>query len=144
MLERHGLITSSVVERTVTALDFWTLLCEEWGCGPGRDALATYLRGESLLRLLLEALCHPRRRNHQTDSSVASDASPRIVEDDCVEETAARLSHIEDSAVAFFRQYCWAHKDNSRHFAENLVHVLQSIGGELATIGRLEMLAVVF
>ena len=37
-------------------------------------------------------------------------------------------SEIEDAVVDFFRQFCWAHKDNSRRFAEILIGVLQLIG----------------
>ncbi len=115
VLERHETINPALLERTVTALDFWTLLCEDWGSGEGRNALASFLQGESLLQLLLQALCH---RSAGSQSSATS-------------TTAAAFSRIEDSAVSFFRQYCWAHKENSVHFAQNLLHVLQSIGKPL-------------
>lgn len=102
------MIPSDLIERVAVAFQFWTLLCEEWGSGASRDVLAAYLADKSLLEMLLQALC--------SSSSV-----------DC-QTNRLQTSRIEDAAVAFFRQFCWAHRDNSRRFAEILLGVLQPVG----------------
>ncbi len=38
------------------------------------------------------------------------------------------LGDVEDAAVAFLRQFCWAHPSNSRRFARTLLDVLRPIG----------------
>lgn len=96
--------------RAVVALEFWTLLCEEWGSGASRDVLAAYLGGKPLLQLLLRTLC----------GETALDDSKR--------QDQQGGSRIQDVAIAFFRQFCWAHRDNSRRFAEILLTVLQPVG----------------
>ena len=95
------------LDSVTVALDFLTLLCEEWGCGTTRDILASNL-DPHLLKLLLKTLCS------YTDCSL--------------------LSEVEDAAVAFFRQFCWAHPDNSRRFAQILLDVLQPIGKYLVPV----------
>ena len=88
------------------ALDFVTLLCEEWGCGTTRDILASNL--DPHLLKLLPKMCS------YTDWSL--------------------LSQVEDAAVAFFRQFCWAHPNNSRRFAQVLLDALQPIGKYLVPV----------
>lgn len=97
----EGGASAELVERATTALGFWTLLCDDWGCGPSRDFLACYLAEESLLELLLNALCH---------------------------RPVPGVTRVEDAAVAFFRKFCWAHKANSARFAEILLRVLKPTG----------------
>ena len=106
-MKRHETAATDLTERVAVALEFWTLLCEEWGSGASRDVLAVYLAERSLLQLLLQALC----------STSSGDCQGRL-----------QTSRIEDAAVAFFRQFCWAHRDNSRRFAEILLSVLQPVG----------------
>lgn len=106
-MKRHETAAADLTERTAVALEFWTLLCEEWGSGASRDVLAAYLGDKSLLQLLLQALC----------GSSSGDCQGRL-----------QTSRIEDAAIAFFRQFCWAHRENSRRFAEILLSVLQPVG----------------
>ena len=95
-----------LTQRIVSALDFWTALCDEWCCsGAGRDVLASYLDREEplLLQLLLQALCSYRPSTGE----------------------ANRHDRIEDSTVSFLRQFCWTHADNSKNLANILLGVLQ-------------------
>jgi hypothetical protein len=108
VLKRHEIVAADLTERVAVAFEFWTLLCEEWGSGVSRDVLAAYLFDKSLLEMLLQALC--------SNSS-----------GDC-QSNRLQTSRIEDAAVAFFRQFCWAHRENSRRFAEILLSVLQPVG----------------
>ncbi|KAI9556663.1 hypothetical protein GHT06_016453 [Daphnia sinensis] len=108
LLKRQEVIPADLIERVAVAFEFWTLLCEEWGSGASRDVLAAYLADKSLLQMLLQALCN---------SSSGDCQANRL-----------QTSRIEDAAVAFFRQFCWAHRDNSRRFAEILLGVLQPVG----------------
>lgn len=101
-------MAADLTERVAVAFEFWTLLCEEWGSGASRDVLAAYLSDKSLLEMLLQALC---------GSSSGDCQANRL-----------QTSRIEDAAVAFFRQFCWAHRENSRRFAEILLGVLQPVG----------------
>jgi hypothetical protein len=107
-LKRQEVIPSDLIERAAVAFEFWTLVSEEWGSGASRDVLAAYLADKSLLEMLLQVLC--------SSSS-----------DDC-QANRLQTSRIEDAAVAFFRQFFWAHRDNSRRFAEILLCVLQPVG----------------
>lgn len=108
LLKRQEVIPTDLIERVAVAFEFWTLLCEDWGSGASRDVLAAYLADKSLLQMLLQALC----------SSSSGDCQANRLQ----------TSRIEDAAVAFFRQFCWAHRDNSRRFAEILLGVLQPVG----------------
>ena len=95
-----------LTNRMVSALDFWTALCDEWSCsGAGRDVLASYLDREEplLLQLLLQALCTYCPSTGHSD----------------------RHDRIEDSTITFLRQFCWTHADNSKHLANILLGVLQ-------------------
>lgn len=104
-----GVSLGQTERRAAVALEFWTLLCEEWGSGASRDVLAAYLSGKPLLQLLLQTLC-----------GTALDDTKRADQQG--------TSRIQDAAIAFFRQFCWAHRDNSRLFAEILLSVLQPVG----------------
>ena len=95
--------SNSLIESVTVALEFLTLLCEEWGCGETRDILATHL-DVSLLKKLLKALCSYSGSGCQ------------------------QLSVVEDAVIAFFRQLYWAHQENSRRFAQILLYVLQPSG----------------
>lgn len=117
VLKRRETVAADATERVAVALEFWTLLCEEWGSGASRDVLAAYLGDKSLLQLLLQALC---------SHSSSADGQGRL-----------QTSRIEDAAVAFFRQFCWAHRDNSRRFAEILLGVLQPVGELLIPVSIL-------
>jgi len=102
-LEEQQKLSSSLIESVTVALEFLTILCEEWGCGETRDILASYL-DVSLLKKLLKALCSYSGTSCQ------------------------QLSVVEDAVIAFFRQLCWAHQENSRRFAQILLYVLQPSG----------------
>ena len=95
--------SSDLIESVTVALEFLTLLCEEWGCGETRDILANYL-DVALLKKLLKALCSYSGNGGQ------------------------QMSVVEDAVIAFFRQLCWAHQENSRRFAQILLYVLQPSG----------------
>lgn len=112
-MNRQETTAADLTERAAVALEFWTLLCEEWGSGASRDVLAFYLGDKSLLAMLLRALC----------GSSWGDCQGR-----------PQTSRIEDAAIAFFRQFCWAHRQNSRRFAEILLDVLQPVGQFLISL----------
>jgi baculoviral IAP repeat-containing protein 6 len=106
VLEGRFDCAGKLTQRMVSALDFWTALCDEWCCsGAGRDVLASYLDREEplLLQLLLQALCSFRPSTGG----------------------ANRHDRIEDSTITFLRQFCWTHADNSKNLANILLGVLQ-------------------